>query len=146
MLQDFLMTIFYSREDVTSRDVQLITGTGGAHMFHNAVANMANGFLTVDTHWVRPAEGVGSTPGLSYGSQFTRYNGPSGLQITVVQNPFYDDSKYCKRVHPQYPMYPIDSFRMSFLDFGTNRDGQRNIQMLRLKDSYTEGYTQGMWG
>ena len=39
----------------------------------------------------------------------------------------------------------VDSARMTFLDFGTS-EGENNISMLKVKDSYAFGYTVGTWG
>lgn len=69
LLRDYLFDIFFSRENETDRQVKIMTGTIGSILFHQAIANLANGFLTVDTHWIRSAEGVGNTPGLAYGKQ-----------------------------------------------------------------------------
>jgi hypothetical protein len=57
----------------------------------------------------------------------------------------YDSTIYCKRFHPQYPDMPIDSARMTFLDFGTS-GGQNNIAQLKVKDSFTYGVVPGMVG
>lgn len=68
LLQDYLMSIFFGRSDESQRSVKLITGTLGSILFHNALAAVANGFLTVDSHWIRSAENaVSPTPGLAYG-------------------------------------------------------------------------------
>ena len=68
LLQDYLMSIFFGRSDESQRSVKLMTGTLGSILFHNALAAVANGFLTVDSHWIRSASNPGSpTPGLAYG-------------------------------------------------------------------------------
>jgi len=57
-------------------------------------------------------------------------------------NPMNDDIKYCRRFHPQYPDMPIDSARMTILDFGT-ASGSNNISMLKVKDTFVYGWTEG---
>jgi hypothetical protein len=139
MLKDYLMDIFFSREDENNRKVTLMTGTMGSMMFHDLLASAASGFLTVDTHYIS-----GSDPRhLSYGAQFTHYRGPEGLDVTVVKNPLYDSRKYCKKMHPIYTDKPIDSWRMTVLDFGTSQ-GSDNIKMLKEKDTFTYGWKGGI--
>lgn len=45
-------------------------------------------------------------------------------------------------MHPQYPEFPIDSLRMTFMDFGMS-GASNNIQMLKVKDTYRWGYVAG---
>lgn len=112
-------------------------------MFHDMLAAEAASFLTVDTNFI---EKLSSNPRhLSYGAQFTHYQGPEGIEVTVMKNPMYDSLKYCKRRHPLYPERPIDSSRMTFLDFGST-GGQNNIMQLKVKDTYRWGYTVGTVG
>jgi len=145
LLQDYLMTIFYARENETNRKVTAMTGTLGSILFHNALSSVANGFLTVDSHFIRDVPSNVETPHLAYGAQFTRYRGPEGVVVDLIKNPMYDSSLYCKRFHPQFPDMTVDSARMTFMDFGTS-DGQNNIAMLKVKDSYSHGYTVGTVG
>lgn len=142
LLQDYLMSIFYARENETNRKVTAMTGTLGSILFHNALSSVANGFLTVDSHFIRDVPSNVETPHLAYGAQFTRYRGPEGVVVDLIKNPMYDSSLYCKRFHPQFPDMTVDSARMTFMDFGTS-DGQNNIAMLKVKDSYSHGYTVG---
>lgn len=144
LLQDYLMSIFFGRADESQRSVKLMTGTLGSILFHNALAAVANGFLTVDTHYVREAANPGSpTPGLAYGAQFTRYTGPQGIVVDLMLNPLYDDLRYCKLFHPLYPDMPIDSARMTVLDFSSYGVAS-NIELLKVKDTFYYGYQAGM--
>jgi hypothetical protein len=141
MLKEYLMDIFFSREDENNRKVTLMTGTMGSIMFHDLLASSASSFLTVDTHYIS-----GSDPRqLSYGAQFTHYRGPEGLDVTVVKNPLYDSRKYCKKMHPIHTDKPIDSWRMTVIDFGT-KDGADNIKVIKEKDTFTYGYHSGIIG
>lgn len=146
MLQDFLMNVYFAREDEDNRDTVAMTGTLGSILFHNALVAVSNGFLTVDSHWIQKADNPASdVPGLAFGAQFVEYRGPAGIIVRLTRNPMYDSELYSKRYHPQYPTMPIDSARLTFLDFGTS-GGSDNIQMLRVKDSFTYGVVQGMVG
>jgi len=72
---------------------------------------------------------------------------PEGIRVTIMKTPMYDSRKYCKRSHPDYPQYPLDSARFTFLDFGGRKEsGRSNIQMLRVKDTYRWGYRAGTVG
>lgn len=75
-------------------------------------------------------------------AQYTRYRGIEGIVIDLVKNGMYDSTQYCKIMHPDYPEFPIDSARMTFLDFGKS-DGIKNIQMLRQKNTFVYGMTKG---
>lgn len=145
LLRDYLMDIFFARKNETERGVKAITGTVGSINFHDALVAVANGFLTVDSHFIRNAPSNVDTPHLAFGAQFTRYTGAEGIVIDIVKNDMYDSTEYCGRRHPLYPNRPIDSGRMTFLDFagGTDGSGDSNIMMLKLKDSFRWGYLPG---
>lgn len=106
------------------------------------LASVASSFLTVDTMFTQM---LSKDPRhLSFGAQFTHYQGPEGIEITLVKNPMYDNRQYCKQTHPQYPNIPVDSFRYTFLDFGAAGGGLTgNIMMVREKDSYSWGVVHG---
>lgn len=67
---------------------------------------------------------------------------PEGICVDLIKNPLYDSRKFCKRTHPNYPEFPVDSARITFLDLGTTK-GQNNIQMVKVKDTYYWGYVPG---
>jgi hypothetical protein len=110
------------------------------------LASVASSFLTVDTMFTQM---LSKNPRhLSFGAQFTHYQGPEGIEVTLVKNPMYDNRQYCKQTHPQYANIPVDSFRYTFLDFGSAGDSVNgaslnNVMMLKEKDSYSWGYKPG---
>jgi hypothetical protein len=68
LLQDYLMNIYFAREDEDNRQTRVMTGTLGSILFHNALVAISNGFLTVDSHWIQKAQNPASAvPGLAYG-------------------------------------------------------------------------------
>lgn len=138
------MDIFFTREDETNRAVTGMTGTLGSVLFHEAIASLSNGFLFVDTYYIDKIASNTTTPHLAFGAQFTRYRGPEGIAVDLIKNPLYDSRKFCKRTHPNYPEFPVDSARITFLDLGTAK-GQNNMQMVKVKDTYYWGYTAGSW-
>jgi len=139
-LKDYLMSIFLSRVDEQDRKIVAMTGTLGSMMFHDMLASEASSFLTLDTNFTRV---INNDPRyLSFGAQYTHYKGPEGIEVTLVKNAMYDNRKYCKRMHPQFTEFPIDSLRFTFLDFGTS-GSQNNIMALRVKDTYRYGWVGG---
>lgn len=140
-LEDYLDGIFFSRVSHGNRKVTAMTGSMGAVAFHNLLAASASAFLTVDSNYITRV-GSGPIKHLSYGAQFVHYQGLNGIEVDLIINPLYDDVHFCKRTHPLYPNKPIDSWRMTFLDFGES-DGEKNIQMLTVKDTRRWGYVTG---
>lgn len=141
-LQDFFMQIFLTRKNEAERDVVVDTGTLGALFLDRILSEEASAFLTVDTHYIRNMEG-GQSWELEYGAQFKSFRAKNGLRVRFVLNPMKDDRSICRRMHPDNPIYTIDSGRMDIYDFGTNGDSiapnQSNISMI-LEDSVEEYY------
>lgn len=109
------------------------------------LASEASSFFTLDTHFVNEFNAGRKGRHLSFGAQFSHYQGPEGIEITLMKNPLNDNRRYCKLFHPQYTQYPIDSARFTFLDFGSS-GVDNNIMMLKVKDTYRWGYTVGTHG
>jgi hypothetical protein len=120
-----------------------MTGTVGSIQFHEALVEIANGFLTVDNHFIDNGPSRGTTPGLAVGAQFTRYRGPEGIDVQLMVSSFYDSDKYNKRAHPIYPNMPLNSARFTFLDFGSDRNYGSNIMRIKVKDTYRHGFLNG---
>lgn len=142
LLEDYLDGIFFSRVTQGQRKITAMTGSMGAIAFHNMLASSASQYLTVDTNYIQRV-GKGGVRHLSYGAQFVHYQGLNGIEVDLIINPLYDDVHFCKRTHPDQPSKPIDSWRMTFLDFGTDDMGEDNIQMLTVKDTRQWGYLEG---
>lgn len=141
-IKDYFLNIFVTREDESERAMQALTGTIGSLMFHDTLAAEAASFLTLDTHFISKYSHPVKGRQLSFGAQYRHYQGPEGIELSLMKYPLYDSRKYSKRVHPQWTNLPIDSARMTFLDFGKS-GGENNIQMLRVKDTYRWGYKSG---
>jgi hypothetical protein len=147
MLQEYLMDIFFSRLSQGDRKVRSMTGTGGSFMFHDLLASSAASFLTVDSNYISKVNTRGFTNELRYGAQFTKYIGLEGIEVELWYNPLYDSTKFSKRRHPQYKDRPLDSYRMTFLDFGSatvNNIPSDNIKMLKLKNYSGYGYEESL--
>jgi hypothetical protein len=144
-LKDYLMSIFFGKEDEQNRKVVAVTGTLGSILFHDMLAAEASSFLTLDTNFIDRVSNGTAGKHLAFGAQFTHYRGPEGIEVTLLKNPMYDSTRYQKRKHPIYTEMPIDSARFTFLDFGSS-GGENNISMLKVKDTFRHGYTQGTVG
>lgn len=140
--KEYLLDIFFSRVDEQDRAVVSMTGTLGSILFHDMLAADASSFFTLDQHFIREHKDGSKGRHLSFGAQFTHYQGPEGIEVTVVKNPLYDSRQYCRRMHPQYTEFPIDSARFTYLDFGSS-NGENNISMIKVKDTYRWGFVAG---
>lgn len=152
LLKDYLLDIFFGRVDEQDRKIVAMTGTLGAMIFHDMLAGLASGFLTVDTHFISKVTQKDyniNDSHLAFGAQFVQYRGPVGIDVTLMYNPLYDDPANCPEMHPIYTDKPVDSARFTFLDFGKTGkvDGLNltdNIQFLQLKDmSMRHGFIPG---
>lgn len=141
-LKNYLLDIYFAREDASSRDIIGLTGTLGSIMFHDMLASDAASFLQVDTNFTRKMSDT-PTRSLSFGAQYKEYQGPEGIKVKLKLNPIYDSRRWCKRKHPTFTNYPIDSTRITFMDFGSNMDGEDNVMNLRMKDTFSWGYVPG---
>ncbi len=145
-LKDFLMQIFFTRVDQGDRNVVAVTGEYGMFMFHDMLAAEASSFLTATNDYTKILQE--NPRHLAFGAQFTAYQGPNGMYVTLLHNPLYDSLEFCKETHPQYPNVPVDSFRYTFLDFGKAKYNKgmadNNIMMLKKANSYAWGVKPGM--
>lgn len=144
LFSDYILDITFSRNDAYSRNNTLMTGTLGSILFHNAIAATANSYLTLDTTFIDKGPSLSRTPGLAYGSQFTKYRGLGGVEIDLAINKMYDSRTLCKIEHPLYPGKPIDSARFTVMDF-SKKDGQSNTRLLKEKDFYHRTVVPGSW-
>jgi hypothetical protein len=69
---------------------------------------------------------------LTLGGQFTTYKGLNGIELTLKHFPLYDNPVYNRKLHPTTGK-PLESYRMTFLDFG-RRDGEANVRKVVRKD------------
>ena len=139
-IKDYLLDIFFAREDEQNRSITALTGTLGSVMFHDMLATEAASFLQVDTHFTTKIKD--KPRHLSFGAQYKHYQGPEGIEMDLMLNPLYDSRRYCKRKHPTFTNFPIDSTRFTFMDFGSTQ-GEDNITQLRVKDTTRWGWVAG---
>lgn len=136
-MEDFFMQIFLYRKNEAERDIVVDTGTLGARIFDQLLQDEASAFLTVDTNYIRQMEG-GANWELEYGAQFKSFRAKNGIRVRLVMNPMKDDPNLCRRMHPDNPIYTVDSARMDIYDFGSSMDSvapnKSNISMIMEND------------
>lgn len=143
LLVDYLMDIFYSRVSFANRSTKAFSGEYGILAFHNAIKGETEGLFRLDTTEVKNTSGSHSNS-LQYGFQYVKYLAPNGVTIEVGHNPLYDDPAINFEYHPVMQV-PVESMRLTFLDFGNVRGGA-NVQMVKLKNGYKYGYVHGLTG
>lgn len=127
LLEDYLFELSYNLIDKGQRKFVALTGEMGMKEFDRVLREKASSYQLVDTKFV---SGAGQE--LTLGGQFTTYKMLNGIELTLKHFPLYDNTTYNRLEHPTSGK-PAESYRMTFLDFGT-RDGESNITKVVRKD------------
>lgn len=127
LLEDYLFDLSYNIIDKSQRKFVALTGEMGMKEFDRVLREKASGYQLVDSVFV-----TGSGQELTLGGQFTTYKMLNGIELTLKHFPMYDDTTYNRELHPVSGK-PLESYRMTFLDFGS-RDGESNITKVVRKD------------
>lgn len=95
LIEDALYDLCYNRPDAMNRTIVMRTGMKGAMQFSKAVSDTVSGWtnLTVNADalgMVRKTSGWHPNS-LAAGYQFTEYRTPSGINLKVEIDSFYDD-------------------------------------------------------
>lgn len=127
LLEDFLFDLCYNLLGQNERKFVALTGEMGMKEFDRVLKEKASGYSLIDTHFIS-----GSGQNLTLGGQFTTYKMLNGVELTLKHFPLYDNIVYNRKLHP-ISGKPLESYRMTFIDFG-NRDGESNIVKVVRKD------------
>jgi len=127
LLEDYLFNLSYNLLGRGERKFVAFTGEMGMKEFDRVLREKASGYQLVDTKFIS-----GSGQELTLGGQFTTYKMLNGIELTLRHMPLYDNPVYNRNLHPVSGK-PLESYRMTFLDFGM-RDGESNIQKVVRKD------------
>ena len=127
LLEDYLFNLSYNILAKGERKFVALTGEMGMKEFDRVLKEKASGYTLVDTKFVS-----GSGQELTLGGQFTTYKMLNGIELTLKHFPLYDDIVYNRTLHPVSGK-PLESYRMTFIDFGM-RDGESNVQKVVRKD------------
>lgn len=127
LLEEFLFELSYNVIDKNQRNFVALTGEMGMKEFDRVLREKASSYNLVDSVFV-----TGSGQNLTLGNQFTTYKMLNGITLTLKHIPMYDDTTYNRELHP-ITKKPLESYRMTFLDFGMY-DGESNISKVVRKD------------
>lgn len=147
LIEEFLMSIFYSRVKPGSRgNLKVFTGEYGMLLFNRAMQDLMQkrGWVLANSNF-NPVESVKSeyhSNAYSVGYQFLKYKMHNGAELEVVHNPIYDDRSVNFEIDP-ITGYPVESMRFTFLDF-SGENGESNIQLVSKKNGYKFGYVAGL--
>lgn len=137
LMEDFLFNLSYNVLAKGERKFVALTGEMGMKEFDRILKEKASSYQLTDTKFIS-----GSGQELTLGGQFTTYKMLNGIELTLKHCPLYDNLTYNRINHP-ISGKPVESYRMTFLDFGTT-DGEANIQKVVRKDrEFCQWYTGG---
>lgn len=125
LIEDALYDLFAGRTDFAQRKVVLRTGERGAALFNKSVRDTVSGWVnfTINGDAVGVVKKTSSPlhqTALAAGYQFTEYQAPNGLVISVEVDPFYDDPTHNKQIHPLGGL--ASSYRFDIMDLGSTNE------------------------
>lgn len=127
LLEDYLFNLSYNILGRGERKFVALTGEMGMKEFDRVLKEKASAYNLIDTKFIS-----GSGQELTLGGQFVTYKMLNGVELTLKHMPLYDDPIYNRELHP-ISNKPLESYRMTFIDFGM-RDGESNVQKVVRKD------------
>jgi len=149
IMRDYLTDLQLASKEAENKKLIMFTGAGGIQQFQDAINAEHSNYSIVDTTFVSK-----NGQKMSFDNQsWTTYKGIMGTELTVVHLPLYDDRTLHTKIHPTTGL-PLESYRMTFLDF-SDYAGEPNISMVtKGKDGknramemwYTAGSTDPMGG
>ena len=130
LLENILTQLSYNKLGVNDREFVIMTGQGGASLFHKAVLDTVSGWMVLSQNnpgVINKVQSDMHSNSLSAGFQFTQFMAPNGIKVKVEIDEGYDDPVRNKILMPGTQM-PAESFRMDIIYKGTKEDP--NIQKL----------------
>jgi hypothetical protein len=147
LIEEYLMDIFYSRvKPGKARRIKGFTGEYGMIQFHRAIMDWQkkNGFITVvDQVLITKESSDLNALALGAGFQYVRYRMANGSELELIHCPLYDDREINFEIDP-VTGYPMESQRITFLDFNGAGEGGTNIQLINRANSFKLGYVHGL--
>lgn len=149
IMLDFLMDLQLASKEAENKKLIMFTGAGGLRQFNDAILKEYGSYNLVDTTFISK-NGMDMT----FNNQsWKTYKGILGTELTVVHNPLFDDKNHHLELHPETGL-PLESYRMTFLDF-SDYAGEPNISLVTkgadgknraMEMWYTAGSTDPMGG
>lgn len=147
LIEEFLMDVFYSRvKPGKGRRIKGYTGEYGMIQFHRAIMawGAKTGFVqVVDQLFIQKTDSEYNSNALAAGFQYVKYRMTNGAELEMVHNPLYDDRDINFEIDP-VSGFPMESQRITFLDFNGSGDNGTNIQLIHKANSFKLGYVAGM--
>jgi hypothetical protein len=138
LMNDFLTDLLVASKDAENKKLMMFTGIGGIRQFQDSILAAYSNVQIVDTTFVSK-----NGMGMSFDNQsWTTYKGILNTEITVVHNPLYDDRTFHTQLHPDTGL-PLESYRMTFLDF-SDYAGEPNISLV-TKGKDGDNRAMRMW-
>jgi len=129
LLDTFLSDLSYNILGQGERKFIALTGEMGMRELDRVLRAKASAYTYLD---LGPSLITGSGQNLTLGGQFTTYKGLNGVELTLKHFPLYDNPVFNRKLHPTSGK-PLESYRMTFIDFGM-RDGDSNLRKVVRKD------------
>lgn len=147
ILESFMVDLSYAATRYgTSTKFVALTGKMGMVEFNRAVTMRVKDLGLTITNSGTFITGSGQE--LTLQGQFTTVKFLNGLELTVREFPPYDDLVRNRTLHP-ISNRPIESYRFTFLNFGSTAEGKGNVRKVAKKNSenamwYVAGSTDPM--
>jgi hypothetical protein len=148
LIEEFLMDIFYSRvKPGKARRIKAYTGEYGMIQFHRAIDDWSQkrkGFISiVDTNFIGKTSSEYHDNAMIAGYQFTKYRMANGAELELIHQPLYDDREINFEIDP-VTGYPMESQRITFLDFSNQDGASSNIMLMNRTNSFKLAYVVGL--
>lgn len=148
LIEEYLMDIFYSRtKPGQGRKIKGYTGEYGMLAFHNAIQDWMtkSGFIKNVEVFTDKVGSEYHANGLAAGYQFVKYRMANGAELELIHNPIYDRKDINFEIDP-ITGYPMESQRITFLDFTGENNAKSNIKIMNKKDGHAFTYIEGLYG
>jgi hypothetical protein len=136
-LEDWFDSIMKDKISEGEQKIVLSAGREFRKMFDRMIKVDAKSFTTVDTLFIRKGDNFRH---MDFGSYFASYKGFT-VDISVMENPAYDNQYYCPQMHPVRTEVCIDSWRADILDFGSSKQqgtGGETDNICMIQESYCD--------
>lgn len=149
LIEEYLMDIFYSRTKPGSakRQVKGFTGEYGMLIFHRAIQAWADkgGFIKNVEVFTNKVQSDLHVNAQEAGFQYVKYHMANGASLELIHNPLYDDREINYELD-EVTGFPLQSQRITFLDFTGESSKDSNIKLINKKDGFSNTYIEGMIG
>lgn len=136
-MEDWFDSIIKDKISEGEQKIILASGREFRKLFDKMIKVDSKSFVTIDSLFIREGKNFRD---LDYGSYYANYKGFT-VDISVTENPAYDNQYYCPQMHPVRTNVPIDSWRADILDFGSSKQqgaGGETDNICMVQESYCD--------